>query len=71
LDLMACLAQPIRGCLGARQTGGGFAGCTVNLVKKEYTDEFSKTLSAQYEKKTGLYPAVYICEASVGADSVY
>jgi galactokinase len=71
LDLMACLAQPIRGCLGARQTGGGFAGCTVNLVKKEYTDEFSKTLSAQYEKKTGLHPAVYICEASAGADSLY
>jgi len=71
LDLMACLAQPIHGCLGARQTGGGFAGCTVNLVKKEYSDEFTKTLSAQYEKKTGLHPAVYICEASRGADFLY
>ncbi len=71
LDLMACLAQPIRGCLGARQTGGGFAGCTVNLVRKEYTEEFSRTLSDQYESKTGLHPAVYICEASMGAENLY
>jgi galactokinase len=71
LDLMARLAQPIRGCLGARQTGGGFAGCTVNLVRKEYTDEFSSTLSDQYEKQTGLHPSVYICEASAGAGIIY
>lgn len=67
LDLMACLAQSIHGCLGARQTGGGFAGCTVNLVRKENTEEFTKSLSKQYEEKTGLHPAVYICEASSGA----
>mgnify|MGYP000852729439 CR=1 FL=1 len=71
LDLMACLAQPLKGCLGARQTGGGFAGCTVNLVRKEYTDEFSQMLSTQYESKTGLHPAVYICEASKGAEILY
>lgn len=71
LDLMACLAQPIRGCLGARQTGGGFAGCTVNLVRKEFTEEFSRTLSDQYESKTNLHPAVYICEASMGAANLY
>ncbi len=67
LDLMARLAQPIKGCYGARQTGGGFAGCTVNLVKKEETDNFSKILSTQYEKQTGLHPSVYICQASGGA----
>jgi galactokinase len=67
LDLMARLAQPIDGCYGARQTGGGFAGCTVNLVKKEKTEDFSRILSSQYEKQTGLHPAVYICEASDGA----
>jgi len=67
LDLMARLAQPIKGCYGARQTGGGFAGCTVNLVKKDMTEEFSKTLASQYEKETNLHPAVYICEASEGA----
>lgn len=67
LDLMARLAQPIDGCYGARQTGGGFAGCTVNLVEKEKTEDFSRILSSQYEKQTGLHPAVYICTASDGA----
>ncbi|NMB53665.1 MAG: galactokinase [Leptolinea sp.] len=71
LDLMARLAQPIPGCYGARQTGGGFAGCTVNLVKKECTVDFSRILSSQYEKQTGLHPAVYICQASSGASIDY
>jgi galactokinase len=71
LDLMARLAQPIAGCYGARQTGGGFAGCTVNLVKKDLTEEFSRILSSQYEKQTGLHPSVYICEASAGAEVLY
>lgn len=70
LDLMARLAQPIVGCYGARQTGGGFAGCTVNLVKKEFTETFSRILASQYEKQTGLHPSVYICEASGGAEVI-
>ncbi len=67
LDLMARLAQVIPGCFGARQTGGGFAGCTVNLVTRERSTEFCRILSDQYEKQTGLHPAVYICEAARGA----
>ena len=70
LDLMARLAQPLPGCYGARQTGGGFAGCTVNLVKKEATQEFSKRLSSLYEAQTGLHPEVYVCQASQGAELV-
>lgn len=67
LDLMARLAQPIKGCYGARQTGGGFAGCTVNLVNKKETGNFSRILTAEYKKQTGLLPSVYICQASNGA----
>jgi galactokinase len=70
LDLMARLAQPLPGCYGARQTGGGFAGCTVNLVDNESTEEFSKSLSAMYESQTGLHPQVYVCQASKGAELV-
>jgi galactokinase len=70
LDLMARLAQPLPGCYGARQTGGGFAGCTVNLVNREYTEDFSKTLSSLYETQTGLHPEVYVCQASQGAEVV-
>lgn len=67
LDVMARLAQEIPGCYGARQTGGGFAGCTVNLVEKQRSADFCQILSDQYEKKTGLQSAVYICEAARGA----
>lgn len=67
LDLMARLAQVLPGCYGARQTGGGFAGCTVNLVEKEHSNDFCRILSDQYKKQKGLEPAVYICEAARGA----
>jgi len=40
LDLMVELAQQVRGVYGARMTGGGFGGCTVNLVKSESVEEF-------------------------------
>ena len=40
LDLMVELAQKIEGVYGARMTGGGFGGSTVNLVSNEKTDEF-------------------------------
>jgi galactokinase len=70
LDLMARLAQPLPGCYGARQTGGGFAGCTVNLVKKDFTEEFSRSLTTLYETQTGLHPQVYVCQAAQGAEVV-
>ena len=42
LDLMVELAQKIEGVYGARMTGGGFGGCTVNLVAEEHVDEFRR-----------------------------
>ena len=67
LDIMARLAQSIPGCYGARLTGAGFGGCTVNLVIREQAEAFSETLSTQYEAESGLHPEIYICRASAGA----
>lgn len=66
-DVMARLAQAIEGCYGARITGGGFGGCTVNLVLREHTGEFVSRLGAEYESATGLHPEIYVCQASAGA----
>jgi len=66
-DTMVRIAQGIEGCYGARQTGGGFGGCTVNLVAREEAESFVKTLAAGYEAATGLHPEIYICRASAGA----
>lgn len=67
LDVMARVAQSLSGCYGARLTGAGFGGCTVNLVAREQAEVFSKLLSDCYEYECGLHPEIYICRASAGA----
>jgi len=64
---MAALARSLPGCYGARLTGGGFGGCTVNLVAAPLAGNFAAQLSADYEKATGLHPEVFICRAVDGA----
>lgn len=68
LDTMVRVAQSLPGCYGARLTGAGFGGCTVNLVSREQADAFSDALAAGYEAETGLHPEIYICSASNGAE---
>ncbi len=70
LDAMARIAQPLEGCHGARLTGAGFGGCTVNLVAREKVNDFVKALTAGYESETKLHPEIYICKASAGASLI-
>ena len=67
LDTMVEIAQPLPGCFGARLTGGGFGGCTVNLVASDQAEAFAQALGPEYERRTGLHPEIYICQASQGA----
>jgi galactokinase len=66
-DAMVRIAQSLAGCYGARITGGGFGGCTVNLVLREYSQGFVSRLGTSYETETGLHPEIYVCKASAGA----
>ena len=70
LDLMVGLARKVQGVFGARMTGGGFGGCTVNLVRRDKIDEFQKTLAAGYREATGLTPEIYVCKAVKGAEEL-
>jgi galactokinase len=70
LDLMVELAQQVRGVYGARMTGGGFGGSTVNLIEAENVDEFKETVARGYEKATGVAPEIYICSAAEGAEEI-
>ena len=70
LDTMVKIAQSLPGCYGARLTGAGFGGCTVNLVARGQADTFSKALAAGYEGEAGFPPEIYICSASNGAELV-
>jgi galactokinase len=70
LNVMVNVAQPIEGCYGARLTGAGFGGCTVNLVANEHVETFARTLAQGYESETGLHPEIYITRASNGAELI-
>ena len=51
-------------------TGGGFGGCTVNLVREEKIEEFRTRVAQEYERVTKLKPEIYICTAANGAEEV-
>jgi galactokinase len=70
LDVMVDIAARQAGVYGARMTGGGFGGCTINLVDAEQAEEFQVRVSADYDAAIGLRPDIYICEASEGAELV-
>jgi galactokinase len=70
LDLMVDLAREVEGVYGSRMTGGGFGGCTVNLVTREQVDTLKKVVAAGYEKATGLAPEIYVCQAVKGAEEI-
>jgi galactokinase len=50
-------------------TGGGFGGCTVNLVTASETDPFVAEIKKRYHNKTGIRPDVYVCAAADGASA--
>jgi galactokinase len=70
LDVMVELASAQPGVYGARMTGGGFGGCTINLVDAAHVEEVRERVEQNYEEKTGMKPAILICEASDGAGAV-
>src|SRR5271165_1344476 len=70
LDQMVEFALEQRGVYGARTTGGGFGGCTVNLVQTDAVDAFKAEVASRYERATSIEPAIYICTAADGAGSV-
>jgi len=67
LDLLVDLASSIPGVYGARMTGGGFGGCTVNLVRAECAAAFQAQITAPYLNQTGITPMVYVCQPAQGA----
>ena len=69
-DHMVALARELPGFYGARMTGGGFGGCTVNLVHAGEAENFRAELARRYQQATGLRPDVYVCRAAEGAGEV-
>lgn len=71
LDLMVDLARVQPGVIGARMTGGGFGGCTINLVEIDDLAYFTKKISAAYYRQTGIVPEIYMCRTSDGVSELH
>jgi galactokinase len=67
IDFLVDTAASLDGCFGARMTGGGFGGCTVNLVKDEAAEPFAKELRARYLERFNIAADTFVCEPVDGA----
>jgi galactokinase len=70
IDTLIALAEKQPGCFGARLTGGGFGGCTVNLVAADRAAAFTKAMRAGYLEATGIAAEIYTSRASAGAHAI-
>ena len=66
LDALVDIAYTVPGVLGARMMGGGFGGCTINLVRNEAVDALSAAVEKEYPERTGRDASIDICRAAAG-----
>jgi galactokinase len=67
VDALVEIAMRQTGCFGARITGGGFGGCTVNVVRVENAEAFVAAVREDYRKAIGIVAECFVCEPSDGA----
>jgi galactokinase len=67
VDFLVETAATLPGCFGARLTGGGFGGCTVNLVERSQSEAFATALKAAYKQQLNITAETYLCDAVDGA----
>jgi galactokinase len=67
IDFLVDAAIKLPGVYGSRMTGGGFGGCTVNLVDPNYAGEFESKLTAAYMERYATRPTFYDCVPAAGA----
>ena len=66
LDQMVAIAHTSPGCLGARMTGAGFAGCAVALVRTDGSEKFCAVVEQRYRAAGGMDATVWVCEPASG-----
>lgn len=70
IDFLVDTALGIPGVYGARITGGGFGGCTVNLLRPEAVARFEKTIAAAYQERFAKQPKLYKVHVAEGARKI-
>jgi galactokinase len=69
-DFLVALAATNKNIIGARQMGGGFGGCTINIVKEETVDSFIEQATAAYKKQFDIVLEAYVMEVSDGVNKI-
>jgi galactokinase len=69
IDLLVSLARGVGAVRGARITGGGFGGCTVNLLRRGAVERLKREVLEPYEKQVGVTPHLFVTRAADGAAS--
>ena len=69
LDMVVDAAKGVKGVFGARMTGAGFGGCTINLVMHNRVEEFKQKVGSMYKKSTGITPKFYVTQPEDGVKS--
>jgi galactokinase len=70
LDFLVDIARKDPNVLGARMMGGGFGGCTINLIKKGGAEKFIETVLKEYPKQTNHETEIYRVKISDGAGQI-
>ena len=70
LDILVDIARQQPGVLGARMMGGGFGGCTINLVREEALDAFTNLITEQYKAQTGKDTYLHVCKIQDGTNVI-
>ncbi|WP_396637971.1 galactokinase [Maribacter sp. R77961] len=66
LDCLVDIGEELPGIIGSRMMGGGFGGCTINLIKKELLNKSIETIVSQYKLRTGIDAEVYHLQVADG-----
>ncbi|MGG9960032.1 galactokinase [Ferruginibacter sp. SUN106] len=69
-DFLVALAKDNDNVIGARQMGGGFGGCTINIIKDEAIDDFIATTTAAYQKEFDILLEAYVMQLSNGTEKI-
>lgn len=67
LNVLTDIAQSIDRVIGARMTGAGFGGCTVNLIYQDAVETLRNRVMKEYTQRTGIEPDIYVCNVGDGA----
>lgn len=70
LDILVDIARQQPGVLGARMMGGGFGGCTINLVREDVLDAFTESITKEYKARTGKDTYLHACKIQDGTNLV-